>query len=474
MLEFTEYRRFDAVGLADLVRKREVSRAEILQAAIERLEAVNPRLNAVSTKDFGRARTRSENATGPFAGVPFLVKDTNDLQGTPTTWGSAFYRGAIASRTDTLNQRYLDAGFVALGKTIAPELALIGTSEPLAFGAVRNPFDLSRTAGGSSGGAAAAVVSGIVPAAQGSDGGGSIRCPASACGAFGLKPTRARTPSGPVAGEGWQSLLQQHMLTRSVRDSAAILDISHGPEVGDPYQVAPPSRPFIQEVGADPGRLRIAMMTHYAEGPAIDPECMDNARSAAKLCESLGHYVEETFLPSSITVERMFRLLGTVCAVWVRSMLESRAATVGRAVTSQDVEPMTWEIYNAAKDISGVTYYQTIQEMHAVCRTVGQFFKNYDALLTPGLGKVAVPLRFMDTRGSAASVVQALAEFCPFTTVYNVTGQPAAAVPYGWTEGGLPIGIQLVTRFGDEATLLRLCAQIEQAAPWAHRYEAIT
>lgn len=468
MSKFSEYRNYDAVGLAALIKKGDVSREEVLQAAIDRLEEINTRLNAVNYKAYDRARTALSSARGPFAGVPFLLKDTNDWVGAPTGWGSKVYQDMLAKQTDTLSSRIEGAGFVVFGKTNVPEFALVGTTEPSVTGPTRNPYDPSLSAGGSSGGSAVAVATGVVPAAQASDGGGSIRCPASACGLFGLKPTRARNPSGPIVGEGWQSLLQQHVVTRTVRDSAAILDVTHGPEIGDPYGVAAPERPFAEEVGRDPGKLKIALMTGYASGPSTEPICAKVAEDAAKLCESLGHKVEVAALP--ITVERMFQLLGTICTVWVRSMMQHRSAKIGREITEDDVEPMTWEMYQLALGISGTQYYDVIEELHYTGRKVGAFFQKYDVLLTPGLAKLPVPLGNIDTRKSLAEAGGALAAFCPFTTTFNVTGQPAAAVPFAWTPQGLPAGIQIVSRFGDEATIFRLASQIEESVPWISQY----
>jgi amidase len=471
MSTFKEYRDYDAVGLASLMKKGEVSRTEVLETAIGLLEELNPKLNAVVHKEYDRARSATASAVGPLAGVPFLMKDTNDLQGAPTGWGSKLYQKLVAEMTDTLTKRHQGAGLVIFGKTNVPEFALVGTTEPLVTGPSRNPFDTNLTPGGSSGGSAAAVAARIVPAAGASDGGGSIRCPASACGVFGLKPTRARNPSGPVVGEGWQSLLQQHVVTRSVRDSAAILDATHGPELGDPYGLAAPARPFLEEVGRDPGSLKIALMTDYANGPPTDRICAVAAQDAAKLCESHGHKVEVAALP--IAVEDMFRLLGTVCSVWVRSMLTRRGAQIGRKVTEADVEPMTWEMYNLADKITSTEYYDTIEAIHHTGRRVAAFFEKYDALITPGLAKLPVPLGNINTSLSLAEAGGALANFCPFTTTFNVTGQPAASIPLSWTSEGLPVGVQLVTRFGDEATLLRLASQLEKSAPWESRYARV-
>jgi amidase len=468
VLKFSDYRNYDAVGLAALIEKGDVTKQEVLEAAIDRLEEVNPRLNAVNYKAYDRARSAIAAAKGPFAGVPFLLKDTNDWAGAPTGWGSKLYQDLIAEQTDTLSARIENAGFVVFGKTNVPEFALVGTTEPAVTGPTRNPYDPRLSSGGSSGGSAVAVATGVVPAAQGSDGGGSIRCPAAACGLFGLKPTRARNPSGPIVGEGWQSLLQQHVLTRSVRDSAAILDVTQGPEVGDPYGIAVPERPFAEEVGRDPGKLKIALMTGYPTGPAIEPICVKAAEDAAKLCESLGHKVEIASLP--IILERILHLLSTICAVWLRSMLQRRSAQIGRNITEHDVEPMTWEMYRLAQSVSGTQYYDVIEEVHSTGRKVGAFFEKYNILLTPGLAKLPVPLGHINTQKSLAEAGGALSAFCPFTTTFNITGQPAAAVPFAWTAEGLPAGIQIVSRFGDEATIFRLASQIEATVPWVSQY----
>lgn len=471
MTSFVEYREHDAIGLAQLIQSGQISRSELLETAIERLEQVNPRLNAVVYTDYDRARREAPTASGPFAGVPFIMKDTNDRKGMPTGWGSRVFQDAFPEQTDTLTSRYEDIGFVIIGRSNVPEFALVGTTESVIYGPARNPFDTSLTPGGSSGGAAIAVATGIVPAAQASDGGGSIRCPAAACGVFGLKPTRGRTPSGPVVGEGWQSLLQQHVLTRTVRDSAAILDLTSGPETGDPYQVLAPERPFLEEVGRDPGRLRIGLMTGYDGGPEAEAVCRRAAEDAAHLCEKLGHHVESAVVP--VTVEDMFGLLGRVCAVWTRSMLLRRSRELGREVTPADVEPATWEMYNLARDIGATEYYDLIEEIHKTGRRVGRFFQNYDALLTPALAAPPVPLGTIDTTKTLAEAASALAAFCPFTTTFNVTGQPAASIPLGWTPEGLPLGVQIVTRFGDEATLFRLAAQLEAEEPWIAHYQRL-
>jgi Asp-tRNA(Asn)/Glu-tRNA(Gln) amidotransferase A subunit family amidase len=471
MAGFHDYRSLDALDLASLIRAGGVSREEVVEAAIARLEAVNPRLNAVIYKDYDRARKAAKHASGPFAGVPFLVKDTNDYAGTPTGLGSKLFQDYYPAQTDTLTQRSVDGGFIVIGRSNIPEFALVGTTESLVYGPARNPFDATRTAGGSSGGAAAAVAAAVVPAAQASDGGGSIRCPAAASGVFGLKPTRARNPSGPAVGELWQSMVQQHVLTRTVRDSAAILDLTNGPEPGDPYMVEKPARPFLEEVGRDPGSLRIALMTGYPDGPQADPVCTAAAREIAALCQRLGHQVEEAVVP--VTVEEMFGLLGTVCTVWIRSTLLKRGAERGRPVTAADVEPMTWEMFNRATEIDGTAYYDAIEKIHQVGRRVATFFQRYDVLLTPALASPAVPLGTIDTTRPIAEAVGALAAFCPFTTTFNVTGQPAASIPLCWTPEGLPIGIQLVTRFADEATLFRLAAQLEAERPWVGNYARI-
>jgi amidase len=468
---FPEYERRDGLGLAEMVRDRQVTANELLDAAIERLEERNPDLNAVVTRMYDEARTaiRAGLPPGPFAGVPYLLKDLGArFAGAVTSEGSAFFRDAVADRDSEMVVRLKRAGLVIFGKTNTPELGLSTSTEPRLFGPVRNPWNRERSAGGSSGGAAAAVAAGILPMAHASDGGGSIRIPASACGLFGLKVTRARTPSGPYLGEGWNGASNEHAITRSVRDSAALLDATGGPDVGDPYWAPPPARSFLAEVGADPGRLRIAVATRAWNGEPVDPECLAAVESAAKLCESLGHHLEEA-RPEWDERARA-HAAKVVMAAHTRALLEARAESVGRPAGPEDVERYTWSTAEYGRRKTAADYARAIAVMHRVGRAIGRFFADRDVLLTPTMCRPPYPLGVLDmTSPDADAFNQALVGTIAFTSPFNTSGSPAMSVPLHWTGDGLPVGVQFVGAFGGEATLLRLAAQLEAARPWADR-----
>ena len=333
-----DYDTYDGLGLAALVRRRELKSEELLETAIARVEARNPGVNAVVTRLYDRARAAIAAGLpeGPFTGVPYLLKDLGVLYaGAVTTWGSRLFANYVADHDSEITVRLKRAGLVIFGKTNTPELGLSASTEPRLFGPTRNPWNPGRSAGGSSGGAAAAVASGMLPMAHATDGGGSIRIPASCCGLFGLKPTRARNPMGPDQGEGWSGASVGHAVTRSVRDSAALLDATSGPDVGDPYWAPPPTGPFLAEVGRDPGRLRIALTTTPWNGQAVDPECSAAAGAAAKLCAELGHVVEEA--RPEVDAEALGQATRTIVGGNVRAQLEARAAALGREVTPEDV-----------------------------------------------------------------------------------------------------------------------------------------
>jgi amidase len=357
---------------------------------------------------------------------------------------------------------------VLFGRTASPEFGLTSTTESTLYGATRNPWQQGHTAGGSSGGAAAAVAAGIVPAANASDGGGSIRIPASCCGLFGLKPTRARVPAGPRRGEGWSGMSTAHAVTRSVRDSAALLDAVAGPAIGDPYWAPPPARPFLAEVGADPGRLRIAVQTRAFNGAPVDPECAAAARDAADLCRGLGHEVEEADL--AIDRELLARSAGTIISANLRAALLERADELGREVTTDDVEPLTWLMAEGAKSLGAADYASALHGIHRLGREVSAFLERFDLVLTPTMATPPLPLgRLALTRPDFAGLVDDLARTIGFTQLFNASGHPAMSVPLSESAAGLPIGVQFAARFGDEATLFRLAAQLEAARPWFDR-----
>jgi amidase len=471
MLSFEEYRRHDAVGLAGLIASGETSASELLEIAIARADAVEPVVNALSQRhhDLARAAIRVGLPRGPFLGVPFLLKDVSvQLAGTETSNSSSLFAGSVAAADSTLVARYKAAGLVIFGKTNTPEMGLAASTETALHGTTRNPWNLERSAGGSSGGAAAAVAAGIVPAAQGSDGGGSIRIPASCCGLFGLKPTRARTPLGPLVGESWGSMGVVHVLARSVRDSAALLDASHGAAPGDPYAAPPVTRPYAQEVGADPGRLRVAMQLNPLSGSPVDAECIAAARAAANLLVSMGHFVEEAELPGPY--EPLATAAWALVATGVTSALNRRASALGRPLREDDVEPVTWRAVRHAATLTALDHAEALLAIHQHGRRMAAFHERYDIVLSPTLGQVPVllgPQRMSNPDLDAYTA--ALLRFTPFCNVFNMSGEPSMSVPLHWSAGGLPVGVMFSAAFGREDLLLRLAGRLEQARPWFDR-----
>ena len=463
--------RQDGLGLAELVRRREIGAKELLDAVITRVEALNPRLNAVVTRmyDAARAAIGAGLPAGPFTGVPYLLKDIGLLYaGAVTSAGSRAFADAVANHDSEMTARLKRAGLVIFGKTNTPEMGIATSTEPRLFGPTRNPWDLRYSAGGSSGGAAAAVAGGMLPMAHASDGGGSIRIPASCCGLFGLKPTRARNPMGPDAGEGWSGASVGHAITRSVRDSAALLDATSGPDIGDPYWAPPPAGPFLAEVGRDPGRLRVALATTPWNGRRVDPECAEAARAAARLCERLGHRVEDARL--EIDAEALGQATRVIVGASVRAALELRGAARGRAVTEDEVERVTWLRAQDGLAATSADYARSILVMHRTGRAVARFFTRHDILLTPTLACTPYPLGVLDmSTDDLDAFYDAVLRSIAFTSLFNSSGNPAMSVPLAWSREGLPIGVQFVAPFGDEATLFRLGAQLETAQPWADR-----
>ncbi len=466
----------DATALAALVAAGDVTPLELVDGAIERIEALNPQLNAVIFELFDRARDEARGTLpdGPFRGVPFLLKDLMcELAGTPYADGTAFSGEYVSVTDQALAARYTAAGFVVCGKTNAPEFGILPTTEPRRFGPTRNPWDPTRTTGGSSGGTAAAVASGMVPVAHGNDGGGSIRIPASCCGLFGLKPTRARNSLAPLMGDAYAGLIAEHVLTRSVRDSAAILDATHGAVPGDPY-AAPPLRgaSFLAATTSDPPPLRIGLVTASPSDSDVDPECVSAAERAAARCEALGHTVEPATLP--VDADAFVGSFITVWAAgnaWTRSGWEAR---VGRPATEDDLEPLTWALCEMGASASAADLLAAVDTLQRISRDVASVFEAYDVVLTPTLGELPVELGTFDAPDDEPILaLLRAATFTPFTPLFNVTGQPAASIPLSTAASGLPVGVQAVARFGDEETVLALAAQLERAEPWAQRRPAI-
>ena len=471
MAKMNEYTFFDATALAALVRQKQVKAIELVDVAIERIERLNPTLNAVVTPMVEQAREMAVGklADGPFAGVPFLLKDLGaPCAGVRMTMGSDFMRNFVPDHDNELVARLKRAGLIIVGKTNTPELGILPTTEPRLFGPSRNPWDIHRTPGGSSGGSAAAVSARFVPMAHGNDGGGSIRIPASCCGLFGLKPTRARNPLGPDFGDLFSGLVIDHALTRSVRDSAALLDATAGPDVGDPYWAPPPARPFLQEVGADPGRLHIAFTTTTPRGVKVHTDCISAVEDAAALCAELGHEVVEASpeLNGELITKNFIALWSVGCA-WT---IDGFGLATGRAPNSDQFEPLTWALYEMGRKQSASSYLLSLTFLQRVARDIARFFLKYDIWLTPTLGEPPVPLGTFDSPpdNPLEGLRRAIA-FVPFTPICNATGQPAMSIPLYWNAGGLPVGVHFIGRFGDEATLFRLAAQLESARPWADR-----
>jgi amidase len=468
---FPEFEKYDGLGLAELVRLQEIKAAEVLETVIERIEALNPKVNAVVTKMYDRARAAIAAGlpAGPFAGVPYFLKDLHLLYtGVPTASGSRFFADFVPDHDSTMTVRLKKAGLVICAKTNTPELGQATSTEPVLFGPTRNPWNLNFSSGGSSGGAAAAVASGMVPMAHATDGGGSIRVPASCCGLFGLKPTRARTPYGPDFGEGWSGASVGHAVTRSVRDSAALLDATAGPDAGDPYWAPSPARPFLEEVGLDPGKLRIALCTATFNGAPVDRDCIEAVDDAAKLCQSLGHSVNEA--RPEVNGAELREAQRIIVISNVRATLDARAKATGKSWGEENVECQTYIAAQGADSVRGAVYAQSIQAIHRAGRQVGRFFERYDVLLTPTMACVPLPLGQPDMMTADANAFRLpLMRTIGFTALFNAAGTPAMTVPLYWNKAGLPIGVQFAGRFGDEATLLRLAAQLEKARPWAER-----
>lgn len=492
MTGFSEYDKYDGLGLANLVRARQVDAGELLDEAVSRVETLNPRLNAVVFKMYDHARAEIARGLpdGPFRGVPFLLKDLLSMYaGVPTSCGTRLLKDLPAPHDSEIVRRYRASGVVILGKTNTPELGIVPVTEPELFGPCRNPWDLSRTPGGSSGGSAAAVAAGMVPLAGGGDGGGSLRIPASCCGLFGLKVTRGRTPTGPDLGEVWHGFASEHVVTRSVRDSAAMLDVLQGADVGAPYAAPPVERPFLEEVTTEPGRLRIAFSTQPLLGRRVHDDCVAGVRHTAALLERLGHHVEEAAPRvdgEAFALAFLTLLMGEARAdvEWVATLSRTRPRAA-------DFEPATYALGLLGKALSAADYAMAARRLQVVSREIGRFFERYDILLTPTLAAPPLPIGALQPSAAermvlrivgwmnagwvlkALGVVKQMAartfDWVPYTPVFNVTGQPAMSVPLHWNAEGLPIGMHFVARFGEEATLFRLAGQLERAAPWFDR-----
>ena len=470
MAKSDEFTGYDALGLAALVKQRKVSPSELLDATIARSEAANPKFNFLAREHYDLARQAIAKGLpqGPLSGVPWLIKDLNTyIEGTITGQGSRLFKDNRATVTSEIVQRYQRAGLVIFGKSTTPELGLTGTTESLATGATRNPWSPEHIAGGSSGGAAAAVAAGVIPAAHATDGGGSIRIPASCCGLFGLKPSRGRTPMGPLRTEGWGGMSSHHAVSWSVRDSAALLDAVQGLEPGSRYAAPTPRRPYLEEAGRDPGKLRIALWLTTPGGTPVDPECLEAARATARLCESLGHHIEETGpkIDAAATSNASFVLMGASVA----AELDDRAKALGVALGPDLIEPVTLTFREIGAKYLATDWVRANNALQVAAVALARFMGEYDLILSPTLGVVTPRLGTIHLAQDFQTFVRHITAFTPWTGLFNQTGQPSMSVPLGMSKSGLPIGSMFTARYGDEATLFRLAGQLEKAQPWFNR-----
>lgn len=473
-----DYVQMDATALAEGIRKKSFSASEALDAALARLDAVNPQINAVVHRAEAFARAQiieghgDSSRSGFFAGVPFLVKDLSlQVNGLPMTNGSGFFRGYVPDFDNTLTQRQRAAGLVIFGRTASPEFGLGPITEPANHGPCRNPWSLGHQTGGSSGGSAAAIAAGIVPMAHATDGGGSIRMPAAHCGLFGLKPTRGRLPSGPVLGEAWNGVAVPHVISRSVRDSAAMLDLTAGASPGDPY-AAPGQGPWLPLVNRPRKSVRIALSTVTPAGLPVHPEVRAGVEAAGRLLESLGHHVEEAQI--SIDLDEMYRHFWLISGTHVAALFTARAKALGRPPGPDEIEPATRAIIARARAASAEDYVRALQWMHALGRKMGAFFERCDVALTPVYANPPLPVGSLSMQtADFATYSDMLQKERPFTAMYNLSGGPAMSVPLHWTPDGLPVGVHFGADMGREDLLIQLAGQLEQAAPWAHRRPAL-
>lgn len=490
-MAFSEYDQYDGLGLAELVAGGQVTAQELCQEAISRIKASGPELNAVVTPLFEQGlKAADDPPPGPFAGVPLLVKDLSyAVAGVPYTQGCKALKNFMPAQDSEMVTRFKKAGAILLGKTNTPEFGLLAVTEPELFGPCRNPWDKTRTPGGSSGGSGAAVAGGLTPLAAGGDGGGSIRIPSSYCGLFGLKPSRGRNPLGPTQGQEWRGAVADHVLTRSVRDSAAMLDATCGPDVGAPYIIAPPAGPYLQEVDEPPKKLRIALSTASPMGTEVHPDCVAAAEQAGKLFEELGHTVE----PATPEVDGL-ALANSYLTLYFGEMaahIHDLRKVLGRKATPADVEPLTWTLALLGESYSAGYMIRALGQWDTAARAMGRFFEKYDLYLTPTTAQPPAKIGELAPQGAEAKMITAVNTLragwllkasgmvdqmatrslsrTPFTQLANLTGLPAMSLPLHWGADHLPYGAQVVAPFGAEDLLFRLAGQAEKARPWFNR-----
>ena len=471
-MSFQEYASYDALGLAALIKSKKIKLSEAVDSAIAQAQALNPKLNAIVFADYegARAAAKGKPGKGAFAGVPMLLKDMRaNVVGWPTRSGSRYVPASSATVESTTVTRFKAAGLIPMGKTNVPEFGILPTTECKLYGAAHNPWNLAHSPGGSSGGSAAAVAAGIVPIAHATDGGGSIRIPASACGLVGLKSTRGRVTQGPEAGDATSGLSMDGVVTKSVRDSAAALDALCGIDYGDPYFAPPPEGSYLDGIKHKPKRLKIAVSTKMMNGTAHDPEVIAAVKKTAKLCESLGHIVEETDPP--LNAGELVSAFSTVWCANVAYTLTMLQRQTGIAPSLSVVEGLTLGLYVMGLNVSAVQLTEARQVMMRAGRVIAKWHETYDCWLTATLGRPPMKLGTLDI--DETDVQKGFAPnfgYVPFTSMQNSTGTPGINMPLNWSKDGLPIGVQFTARAGGEMTLLKLAAELEKAAPWADRY----
>jgi amidase len=465
----------DATEQADLVRRGEVSPQELVEAAIARIEALNPQLDAVIRTRFDQARAEAAGALpdGPFRGVPILLKDLGcGVAGEVTAFGIGPLRELAWPVTSYLAEQFQAAGFVPLGRTNVPEFGTTVTTEPMSFPPARNPWNLGHSTGGSSGGSAAAVASGMGAVAHANDGGGSIRIPASECGLVGLKPTRGRVSQGPLTGEGWAGGVIDGAVTRTVRDAAGVLDVISARMPGEPYYAPPLRRPLSQEVGADPGRLRIGVLDRPGgELYLDDPQCREAVAGAGRLLESLGHQVEVS-APAAMFEQEFIGHFTSIIAADTETSFQAFEMMLGRPIADSEIEPRNVAYRQAGQSLGVVGYLQSREWLGMWARRMADWWTGHDLLLTPTVGAPPPELGWFTGAGPEHEGGRVVS-FIPYTAQFNMTGQPAMSLPLHWTPGGLPVGVQLVAPYGQEDMLVRVASQLEQAAPWAGRHPGV-
>jgi amidase len=472
-MNLTEYASYDGLGLADLLRRGEVTSRELCRLALQAIEKLNPHLNAVIEAFTDRADS-APSSNGPFAGVPFLVKDFPIEAGVKAEMGSQLAAGFTPAHDSELMLRLRKAGLINLGRTTTSEFGLAALTESRHTGVTRNPWDVTRSTAGSSGGSAAAVSAGIVPLANGGDGGGSIRNPASFCGLVGLKPTRGRVSLGPDTGDPYSGMVASFVLTRSVRDCAAALDAVEGPAVGDPFEISRPSKPYLSEIAEPPGELRIAFTTKVWSGLPLDIEVANAITSTAKLLEQMGHTVVEDspqFDYSAFLAAQIDLWCGHTAA-----FIDAIAQAVGRVPSEQNLQTTSWAIYVAGRELPATQLVAAEEYYNVITRQVARFLAGCDVLLTPTNTCLPLPLGTHNLDAPGATVQDLFNHLAPietFTALFNATGHPALSLPLHRSRFGLPIGIQLIAGFGQEAKLLRLAAALEAASPWRDRLPQI-